>query len=279
MSYPRPDPARRHGRRPVARWLARRRRTWPSRWSPLQTDKPVAQTVEESLARRRASRRRSLRRFRPGGTYYPSPGGLQEEVRSMLVEVEPLFVQERARGRRPRRRAVGARPGACGRSRRSRCCARRRWAGWRTRGWSSTCTSCSLQLGRPAGPWIGEAMELPEGAAPPAPTTMHALAARTRRRAFDEGAGGSVDGLPGAALLDVRGARRRRRRGGPAGAGARRPAPARGVHARRRAASPARGRGVARHRRRRSARGAVLRGAQRAARGAGVAPAPGRRGR
>lgn len=56
------------------------------------TDRPVGQTVEETLARAAGIEPSQILDFRQGTTYYPSPGGILEEVRSVLVQVEPVFV-------------------------------------------------------------------------------------------------------------------------------------------------------------------------------------------
>ncbi len=61
----------------------------------LQTDKPLGQTVEEALAQTAHVPPEAIRSFQLGGTYYPSPGGVQEEVRSVHVAIDPLFVEER----------------------------------------------------------------------------------------------------------------------------------------------------------------------------------------
>ncbi|MFO0678938.1 MAG: class I SAM-dependent methyltransferase [Polyangiaceae bacterium] len=60
----------------------------------LQEDKPLAQTVEEALSRDARVAPSSIRGFRTGSTYYPSPGGTQEEVRAVFVEIDPVFVEE-----------------------------------------------------------------------------------------------------------------------------------------------------------------------------------------
>lgn len=70
-----------------------------------QGDKPIAQTVEEALARRAGIPPDALKRFYFGSTTYPSPGGLQEEVRAVFVEVEPTLASEGTE----RVRAVAAR--------------------------------------------------------------------------------------------------------------------------------------------------------------------------
>ncbi|WP_437833288.1 methyltransferase domain-containing protein [Sorangium sp. So ce1153] len=58
----------------------------------VQTEFPVGHTVERTLERAAGVPPAAIHRMIPGTTYYPSPGGILEEVRSMLVEVEPTFV-------------------------------------------------------------------------------------------------------------------------------------------------------------------------------------------
>ncbi|MDF1667039.1 MAG: methyltransferase domain-containing protein [Planctomycetota bacterium] len=60
----------------------------------LQDDKPLGQTVEEALLSRCSVPSSKIKGFEDGGHYYPSPGGIQEEVRSVLVEIEALFVEK-----------------------------------------------------------------------------------------------------------------------------------------------------------------------------------------
>lgn len=59
----------------------------------LQQDKPLGRTVVESLAACASIAGPQVRRFMPGAEYYPSPGGIEEQVRSALVEVDPAFAQ------------------------------------------------------------------------------------------------------------------------------------------------------------------------------------------
>ncbi|MFO0728933.1 MAG: methyltransferase domain-containing protein [Myxococcota bacterium] len=57
----------------------------------LERDKPLAQTVEEALRERAGVPGESILSFARGLTYYPSPGGIEEEVTSAWVEIEPLY--------------------------------------------------------------------------------------------------------------------------------------------------------------------------------------------
>ncbi len=58
-----------------------------------QGDKPLGQTVEELLGEFAAIGSDNILSCEAGHTCYPSPGGLQEEIRSILVEVQPTNVQ------------------------------------------------------------------------------------------------------------------------------------------------------------------------------------------
>src|SRR5579859_1943087 len=148
----------------------------------VQGDKPVAQTVEESLLAVARVEAAAIRAFRPGGTYYPSPGGLQEEVRAMLVAIDPLFVEERTPNTggwstAGRVRAIEA----------QQVLRAAQVGGLPDARLELNVYELLLQLGRSVGPWIGEALALREGAArgaPPAWTTMAQLCARPRRRVF-----------------------------------------------------------------------------------------------
>ncbi len=145
-----------------------------------QSDKPVGQTVEEALDELAHVPGGRIRGFAPGGTYYPSPGGLQEEVRSLFVEIEPTFVeseignisgfstsgQVRAIEARQLLRAaqVGGLPDAR---------------------LEANVYQLLMECGLAAGPWIGEAIELAETAPPQAATTMAELARRRPRRLYE----------------------------------------------------------------------------------------------
>jgi SAM-dependent methyltransferase len=145
----------------------------------LQTDKPVAQTVEDALSESARVEGRAVRRFRPGGIYYPSPGGVQEEVRAMLVEIEPLFVQER----------IGSASGWSTSGRLRAIEAEQVLRAAQVSGLPDARLELNvyellLQLGRGVGPWIGETIELTEGGAPSTQSTMRELDGRERRRVF-----------------------------------------------------------------------------------------------
>ena len=62
--------------------------------SVIQTDQPIGLTVERALYDRAGIPADAIRGFDAGSVYYPSPGGLIEEVRSVFVEVTPTLVTE-----------------------------------------------------------------------------------------------------------------------------------------------------------------------------------------
>lgn len=59
----------------------------------LQSDMPLGLTVEAELERIADVAPDRIRAIREAATYYPSPGGIAEEVRAVHVEVEPTYVQ------------------------------------------------------------------------------------------------------------------------------------------------------------------------------------------
>ncbi|MEZ6184497.1 MAG: class I SAM-dependent methyltransferase [Planctomycetota bacterium] len=146
--------------------------------SVLQEDAPLGATAERALRERAGIDPEALRGFRPGSTYYPSPGGIQEEVRSLLVEVEPLYLaravpdvsgfstsgQVRALEARQALRAaqVGGLPNAR---------------------LELNVYELLLQVGEDPGPWIGAAVELDRAPAV-AVHTLADLARRPARRRF-----------------------------------------------------------------------------------------------
>lgn len=150
----------------------------------IAEDKPLGQTVEELLARRAQVDGTQIRSFLQGSTYYPSPGGSQEEVRSVFVEIEPFFVrdEEAAAG-------AGGTPTA-GRLRAIEAEQVLRAAqvgGLPDARLELNVYDLFSRLGRRPGPWIGDAPTIGEGL-PPADsstlTSLDALAERPARRAF-----------------------------------------------------------------------------------------------
>ena len=148
--------------------------------SVVQGDKPLGQTVEETLAGAARIGPDRIRSMRPGTTYYPSPGGTQEEVASVLVAVAPLLVEESL----PRRTALSS----AGRLRaiEARQLLRAAQVGGMPDARLEINTYDLLaRTGRDPGPWIGDEIALREGVLPDEhTTTMLALARRPPRRAF-----------------------------------------------------------------------------------------------
>lgn len=122
----------------------------------LQQDKPLAETVEDALLRDAAIEPSDLLSCELGGTYYPSPGGILEEVRALHVQVRPTHVEEpleprsgfstsgRVRAIEARQLLRAAQVGALPDAR-----------------LELNVYDLLRRLGRPVGPWIGEELELP----------------------------------------------------------------------------------------------------------------------
>jgi ubiquinone/menaquinone biosynthesis C-methylase UbiE len=92
MSYPRPILASSEGGAPLDGASRPHYVTEPL--NVMQTDRSLGETVEAMLLEHARIAASHIRGFMTGATYYPSPGGTQEEVRSVLVEIDPLFVEE-----------------------------------------------------------------------------------------------------------------------------------------------------------------------------------------
>ncbi len=136
-------------------------------------DKPMAQTVEEVLDRWAGIGGGEIFEFREGSTTYPSPGGVQEEIRSFFVQVSPRMIgtpgardQVRAIevGQLLRAAQVGGLPDAR----------------------LETLTfELMRKLGRPTGPWIGESLELHQHSEPRDVVDFQKLLQIPRRRAYE----------------------------------------------------------------------------------------------
>jgi len=145
----------------------------------IQHDEPLGTTVERALAERAGIVADSIVGFFSGDVYYPSPGGIQEEVRSALVEIEPVYVSAALRGvsglsssgrvgaieacQLLRAAQVGALPDAR---------------------LELNVYDLLLLRGVSPGPWIGEAIGLRPGPAPDRVVSMPLLAQRPNRRRF-----------------------------------------------------------------------------------------------
>ncbi len=144
-----------------------------------QADKPVGQTVEEALAQGANLDADEILGFHPGATYYPSPGGVQEEVRSIHVEVRPVFVEQHLANQ------SGFSTSGMVRAIEARQLLRAAQVGG--------LPDARLELnvyqllrarGLDAGPWIGEAITPTPSSLAPSLTTMDALRRRPPRRVF-----------------------------------------------------------------------------------------------
>lgn len=63
----------------------------------LQRDMPLALTVETQLEHEVGVMPSAIKSLRQAATYYPSPGGIAEEVRAVHVEIAPMYVQRELR--------------------------------------------------------------------------------------------------------------------------------------------------------------------------------------
>ena len=144
----------------------------------LQGDRPLGDTVEDALAARAGVAAAAIRGLRPGATYYPSPGGILEEVRSVLVEIDPVYVQAPLHGlsgfaTSGRVRAIEAR----------QLLRAAQVGGLPDARLELNVYELLLQLGLDPGPWIGEAIALGDAPAVTV-TTMAGLDRRPPRRRF-----------------------------------------------------------------------------------------------
>ena len=162
----------------------------------VQGEKPLGQTVEEALATDAGIEPSQLRGFRGGTTYYPSPGGVQEEVRSALVEIEPLFVSAK----------LPARSGFSTSGRVRAIESRQLLRAAQVGGLPDARLELNVyellrRLELEPGPWIGEEILLAESPAPPRVAHLDELARRPARRVFERV---STDASPG--FLELRSA-------------------------------------------------------------------------
>ena len=149
----------------------------------LQDTLPLGATVEDTL-REAGIQPQHIRRMQPGTTYYPSPGGIMEEVRSVLVEIEPTFANAPVRG------ASGF--STSGRLRAIEACQLLRAAqvgGLPDARLELNAYELLLQLGRGLGPWIGEEVSVralaDDAALGPAGGTGSPVSSGPGRRVFE----------------------------------------------------------------------------------------------
>jgi SAM-dependent methyltransferase len=146
----------------------------------LMTDRPIGQTVEQLLADC-GIEADAIRGFAAGGTSYPSPGGTQEEVRAVHVEIDPTTVEVPLRdlsgfSTSGRVRAIEAR----------QLLRSAQVGGLPDARLELEVRELLARIGIAPGPWIGEALELrATPRPPPVMTSVAALRGRPARRAFE----------------------------------------------------------------------------------------------
>ncbi|MCM2317093.1 MAG: SAM-dependent methyltransferase, partial [Thermoanaerobaculia bacterium] len=155
----------------------------------LQGDEPLGESVERALGRFAAIEPSAIRGMRAGSVYYPSPGGIREEVRSVFVEIEPLVVH------RPLASLSGFTTSGVVRSIDAQQLLRAAQVG----GLPDARLEMNVhemlrRLGIPHGAWIGETIVLPDSA-PPAASSIDALRRRDARRLFSRVPASSSSGF------------------------------------------------------------------------------------
>jgi ubiquinone/menaquinone biosynthesis C-methylase UbiE len=146
----------------------------------VQDDKPLAQAVEDALADRVGIDPSAIQGFSTGPTYYPSPGGVQEEVRASFVRIDPVSSLPR----------LPATSGLSSSGRAGAIEARQLLRAAQVGGLPDARLELSVhallrQLRRSAGPWIGAAIAVPSRETAVRITSVAELEARPRRRRFD----------------------------------------------------------------------------------------------
>lgn len=154
----------------------------------IQSDSPLGLTVEASLEHAAAIKPEDIRAMVEMGRYYPSPGGLIEEVRAVHVEVTPRYLERNVGN------ATGFSTGGTVRAIDARQLLRAAQVG--------ALPDARLELnvyelllarGQDAGPWIGEEIAIAEGGgAPGEPLATTTLPAR---RAYAPAAPGQSAGF------------------------------------------------------------------------------------
>ncbi len=145
----------------------------------IQDDEPLAQTIEDALGERIGVGSGEITEISAGPRYFPSPGGLREEIRTVFVAIAPIF----ARTELPSSSgfSTSGRVGAI----EARQLLRAAMVGGLADARLEIGTHALLRrLGRDPGPWIGEAIELREAPAPRATASLEELGLRPHRRRF-----------------------------------------------------------------------------------------------
>ena len=156
--------------------------------SVMKEDRPLGLTVEDALWERAHIAANDVRGFSPGATYYPSPGGIMEEVRSMFVEIAPRFVEDQLEPR------SGFSTSGMVRAIEARQLLRAAQVGGLPDARLELNVYALLRArGLDAGPWIGETLAPTELAVPL--TALAELRARPRRRRFERAPASSSRGF------------------------------------------------------------------------------------
>lgn len=163
----------------------------------VQADKPMAMTVEEALSVDAGVEPARIRSFGRGTTYYPSPGGIQEQVRSAFVEIAPQYSQ----------RPLENRSGFSSSGRVLAIEAQQLLRAAQVGGLPDARLELNaydllLGGGRPVGPWIADEIELADGVEPAAVVELATLLERPRRRRFE-----AVEIVESSGFLELRCAR------------------------------------------------------------------------
>ncbi len=147
----------------------------------VQTDKPMGMTVEETLARDAGISSSQIRGFRKGSSYYPSPGGIQEEVRACFVEIDPTFNQkplDNQTGFTTAGRVLAIEAQQVLRA--------SQIGGLPDARLELNAYDLLLSQGKLCGPWLGEKIELPDSESPSQPLASLSVEPRVARRIFDK---------------------------------------------------------------------------------------------
>jgi SAM-dependent methyltransferase len=150
----------------------------------VQDEAPLGRTVEDALEKTAGMAPSCIRSMLPGTTYYPSPGGILEEVRSVLVEVEPTYVNA----------TLPASSGFASSGRVRAIEARQLLRAAQVGGLPDARLELNvhdllLRLGIDRGPWIGEELR-PTAAVVQTAVPVERLLARPGRRSFERAAAG-----------------------------------------------------------------------------------------
>jgi len=145
----------------------------------LSDDQPQGETIEAALIEMAGIDIEKIRAFAPGSRYYPSPGGILEEVRSTFTEVDPLLVE----------RDIVNRSGFTSSGHVRAIEAQQLLRAAQVGGLPDARLELNVyqlltELGRETGPWIGAAVTLQNRVKPRNVQAMQALLNQPARRNF-----------------------------------------------------------------------------------------------